>query len=82
MADASIPGEGLSAVAENSRFLSNEEKANRRKTSYARRDSSRINLLDCFPRWRELRDHLCLSKDKDLAEFLMDFYAQEQNRFR
>ncbi|XP_078348868.1 D-aminoacyl-tRNA deacylase 2-like isoform X5 [Oculina patagonica] len=84
MADASVHGAGLSAKAEKPRFLSNEEKANRRKTSYARRDSSRITLLDCFPRWRELRDHLCLPKDKDLAEFLMDFYAhaQEQNRFR
>ena len=64
MADASVPGAGpsavaenSSAVAENSRFLSNEEKANRRKTSYERRDSSRINLWDCFPPgWRELRD--------------------------
>lgn len=77
-----MPGAGLSAVAENSRFLSNDEKAHRRKTSYGRRDSSRINLLDCFPRWRELRGQLCLSKGKDLAEFLMDFYAKEQNRSR
>ena len=76
----SEPSAGLSSVAENWRFLSNEEKENRRKTLCARRDSSRIN----FERWRNLRDNLGLSKDKDLAKFLMDFYesAQEKNHSR
>ena len=84
MADASVPSAGLSSIAENWRFLSNEEKEKRRKTLCARRDSSRINLLDSFERWRNLRDNLGLSKDKDLAKFLMDFYesAQEKNRSR
>ena len=84
MADASVPSAGLSSVAENWRFLSNEEKEKWRKTLCARRDSSRINLLDSFERWHNLGDDLGLSKDKDLARFLMDFYesAQEKNRSR
>ena len=74
MADASVPSTGLLSVAENWRFLSNEEKEKGRKTLCARRDSSRINLLDSFERWRNLHDNLGLSKDKDLTKFLMDFY--------
>lgn len=72
---------GTVVVAENWRFLSNEEKEIRRKALCARRDSSRINLSDSFERWRNLRENLGMSKDKDLAKFLMDFYesAQEKN---
>ena len=79
-----MPSAGLSSVDENGRFLSNEEKENRRKALNARRDSSRITLLDSFERWRNLRENLGMSKDKDLAKFLMDFYesAQEKNCFR
>lgn len=63
---------GTVVVAENWRFLSNEEKEIRRKALCARRDSSRINLSDSFERWRNLRENLGMSKDKDLAKFLID----------
>lgn len=80
MADASAQHAEASSIAENARQLSNDEKISRRKSSYLKRDSSRINLLDSFQRWRDLRDKLNMSKDKDLANFLMDFYESEQEK--
>lgn len=80
MADAPAQHAEASSISENARQLSNDEKISRRKSSYLKRDSSRINLLDSFQRWRDLREKLNMSKDKDLAKFLMDFYESAQEK--
>ena len=67
-----------SSVAGNWRLLSDDEKKRRRKASYAKRDYSRVNLMGCFQRWRDMRKKLNMSTDKELADFLMDYYESAQ----
>ena len=55
------------AVEQLSRELSSEEQLDRRR-SYAKRDSSRINMLDRFERWCDLFDTSDMS-------FLFLFFA-------
>lgn len=40
--------------------------------------------MESFQRWRDLRENLGMSKDKELANFVMDCYelVQEKNRSR
>ena len=64
---------------ENTRFLSIEEKDSRRKSFYAKRDATKVNLLQSFYRWRTLRNELQLSKDKQLADFQINFYICATN---
>ena len=78
MADASAQLVRASSIAGNPRLLSKDEKLMRRKSSYAKRDSSKINLLDSFQRWRDLGEKLNMSSDKELANFLMDCYESAQ----
>ena len=78
MADASAQLAEASSIGGNARLLSNDEKIMRRKSSYAKRDSSKINLLDSFQRWRDLGEKLNMSSDKELANFLMDCYESAQ----
>ena len=55
-------------------IVSPGQQLERRKKSYAKMDSTRINLSNAFERWRDLRERLEIENDKDLAAFLLDFY--------
>ncbi|CAB4043855.1 Hypothetical predicted protein [Paramuricea clavata] len=46
-----------------------------RKEYYANRDSSKIYLFDCFPRWRAFKEQHNLRTDKDVANMLLDGYV-------
>ena len=52
------------------RELSREEKIDRRRSSYAKRDSSRINILDRFEHWCDLLDTwVCLPPSTSSPRF-------------
>ena len=55
-------------------IVSPGQQLERRKKSYAKRDSTRIYLSNAFERWRDLRKRLEIENDKDLAGFFLDFY--------
>ena len=55
-------------------IVSPGQQLERRKKSYAKRDSTRIYLSNAFERWRDLRECLEIENDEDLAGFLLDFY--------
>ena len=69
----------VSGEVEAFRVLSEEDKKEKRKAYQARRDATKIYLLDeQFARWRQLKSDLNLKTDKEVATLLLDSYFNSQ----
>ena len=86
MAESSSHSSVPESESQTPQIVSPGQELERRKKSYAKKDSTRIYLSNAFERWRDLRERLEIENDKDLAGFLLDFYEsryhEETNRPR
>ena len=46
---------------------------------YARRDATRVCLLDSFERWKTVKEENNLKNDKEVAEMLLDLYTADKS---
>ena len=57
-----------------------EEKKVFRKEYLAKKDATKVRLYEQFQRWRSLKEDLKLKTDKELAEVLLNNFAQNSAR--
>ena len=52
----------------------------KRKGYFAKRDATKVCLLEAFDRWKVVKEENDLKSDKQVAEMLLDLYMKESTK--
>ena len=57
-----------------------ETAKSKRKQYFAKRDATKVCLLGAFDRWKAVKEENRLRSDQQVAEMLLDLYADTKSR--